>query len=120
MAADLAELDQLIAGLEKFGGLNGAAPVRRLPKKPRKPRPGRPARPSVRAGGRPTIRMAVTKLVEQEPGIAVSEAIQRLIGQTDTDAADQRKVLSTRIGQFVRRGALQRRGDRLYLVESRA
>jgi hypothetical protein len=121
-ARELAELDDIISGVRRFTGAAQGEPRNGGPRR-RKARSSRTSTPKTQTdllppeGSVPTVREAVTRLVAEEPGIRVSEAIRRLTGVTAIGSADPRKTLSTRFAQFVARGQLRRVGDQLYLPE---
>lgn len=54
-------------------------------------------------------------LVTKTPGIPAPEAVNQLMGRVALASNDPRKLISTRIGQFVKAGKLSRQGNKLYL-----
>ena len=116
---EIARLTQAIAFLSEFSATEPQR-HRRTPAKTRASRHARrPPQIIMDIGGseKPTVRDALFALLRASPGMKASEAIDRLKGQTSSVAGDQRKLVSTRIGQFIRKEWVRRDGDRLYLTE---
>jgi hypothetical protein len=129
LKVELDYLDVLIQGLEDFS-LDADAPARRKAKRraARKPRPveSGPQLPlngnGFHAGGPaapPTIHDAVAAAVTAHPGIGVSDLIGMVADNIETTAQNPRKLLSTRIAQFVKTGRLVREGNRIFPPKSK-
>src|SRR5262249_19811083 len=126
LAFELAQLEMVIASVEAVAGFDEPSPRRRKNRQ----RPARKTETAETVAPPPqlplngfhathrapaTVFDAVASAVESRPGIPVSELIGILKDQVETTAVDQRKLLSTRIAQFVKRGRLRREGDRIFL-----
>ena len=75
--AELAELDDLVARLERYGHNGQRRPKAKQRPTKAKAAPGRAREPELQlsTNGRPTIRAALRELVGRTPGIAVRDAI---------------------------------------------
>lgn len=112
LASRLALLNRVISDLEKLTRENGHV----APSKPVSRRMSRTHAPHAN-GDAPTIRQAVAEIVASTPGIRSRDVVNRLVGQVALGSSDPKKLLSTRIGQFVKAGKLRREGDKLFLPE---
>jgi hypothetical protein len=122
--SEINKLNGLIAALESFAKRQ-REPARKGGRRTlrRRRTPGsREAQPQLPlpTNGRPSIWEAVSEVIKKEPGIETADAVKRLIGRTASEAKDQEKLLSTRIGQFVKKGRLRREGRKLFLPERAA
>lgn len=73
--------------------------------------------PAPMKGDGNTIRAAVEDLVFNQPGIASPDAVRALVGRVALGSKDPKKLISTRIGQFVKAGKIRREGNRLFPPE---
>lgn len=110
LANRLALLDRVISDLQALAASNGQAQTKRPTQR----------KVVIRSEGaiplRPvTIRDIVTKIIEESPGLSVREVVKRVVPHFVDGSADPKKLVSTRIGQFVKIGKLVRRGDLLFL-----
>jgi hypothetical protein len=106
LAARLALLDRAIFAFEALKSENGhSAPPKRSHHK-KVAAAARPAPPTSNNGSStgPTLREAVTQIVVAEPGILPREVVRRLVGRVALTSSDPRKLISTRVGQFVKAG----------------
>lgn len=116
-------LKAIVAHWEEHERMNGSQKGTRFPRRPKATRHEQSDQetfnlpPTPKKGDGNTIRAAVEDLVEKRPGITSTEAVNALLGKVALTSSDPRKLISTRIGQFVKARRIRRDGNKLYPVE---